>query len=203
VNPIVAAALIAGGASALVAVTGFLTTRSMTVRQLAAARQSRLWDKQAAIYADAVSAIRWQQDRRHHEFFALEHGGGRPPKEKPPVDWVELQGRLFAFASPEVLTALKAASDAGLLARGMCNQLYFLIRNAVDADRAFDRENDSTDEIERVIDETRQAVRDAGDRDDVLIDVIRADLQGERGRALAVLNPPSPQALSKITRHLG
>lgn len=104
---------------------------------------------------------------------------------------------------PEVLAALKAASDAGNLARSFCNQLRFLIRKAVDADRPFDRANDSTDEIERVINETRQAVRAANDRDDALIDVIRADLQGEHGRALAVLNPPSPQTPNKVTRDPG
>lgn len=184
-NPTIVAALIAGGATAVVAVASFLTTRSMTIRQLDAARQSRLWDKQAATYVDAITAIRWQRDRRWSEFDALKQGMLRSlPKQEPPVDWEELQGRLTAFASPEVRAALKAASDAGNLARSSRSRLHWLMREAVDADRDFDLENDGTAEIDHVIDETRQVVRAANDRDDALIEVIRADLQGNMGGRL-------------------
>lgn len=86
----------------------------MTIRQLAAARQSRLWDKQAATYVDAITAIRWRQVRRSRELSTVVNSGRPLAEEKPPVNWEELQGRLFAFASPEVLVALKAANDAGI-----------------------------------------------------------------------------------------
>jgi hypothetical protein len=126
----------------------------MTIRQLAAARQSRLWDKQAATYADAITAIRWRQARRSSELFTVVNSGRPLPEEKPPVNWEELQGRLFAFASPEVLVALKAAGDAGTLAEGFLLELGGQIRKAIDftvdsrlsealhGDYDFDREAD-------------------------------------------------------------
>ena len=174
----------------------------MTLRQLTAARQSRLWDKQAATYADAITAIQWQQARRRRELSAAVHTGRLMPEANPPVDWGELQGRLFAFASPEVLVALKAAGDAGNLAEGSCLELQDLTRKAVELrldsketyaelydEHNFHREIDSTDEIERLIGKAQRAVQSANDKDDALIDVIRADLQGHKGRALGLLSP--------------
>ena len=173
----------------------------MTLRQLAAARQSRLWDKQAATYADAITAIRWRQERRRRELFTVVNSGRPLPEENPPVDWGELQGRLFAFASPEVLVALKAAGDAGILAEGFLLELGGQIRKAIDftvdsrlsealhGDYDFDREADSSDEIEPLIAKAQRAIQSANDKDDALIDVIRADLQGDEGRALGLLSP--------------
>jgi hypothetical protein len=195
VNSTIVAALIAGGATAVVAVASFLTTRSMTLRQLAAARQSRLWDKQAATYADALTAIRWRQVRRRLELLTVVNRGRSLPEEKPPVNWEELQGRLFAFASPEVLVALKAAGDAGILAEGFLLELGGQIRKAIDfvvdsrlsealhGDYDFDPEADSSDEIKPLIAKAQRAIQSANDKDDALIDVIRADLQGDEGRA--------------------
>ena len=173
----------------------------MTIRQLAAARQSRLWDKQAATYADAITAIRWRQVRRSRELSTVVKNGRPLPEEKPPVNWEELQGRLFAFASPEVLVALKAANDAGILAEGFLLVLRImigkavglkvddLIRKADDPDSYLDRAYDSTDDIELKIGNAQRAIQSANDKDDALIDVIRADLQGDEGRALGLLSP--------------
>ncbi len=82
--------------------------------------------------------------------------------------------------------ALKTASDAGNRAEAFCLELYGLMREAIDfEDRNFGRAEDFTDKVERVIDGTWKAVQVANDRDDALIDAIRADLHGERGRACA------------------
>jgi hypothetical protein len=184
INPTIAAALVAVGGSGLIAIASFLTTRSMVVRQLVAARQSRPWDKQAAAYTDAITAIRWQQARRLRELLVIERGGSLLPEEKPPVDWGELQGRLFAFASPGVLVALKAASDAGIQAEGFRLEVSGLIRKADIMGEHWERETDTTDQIERVIVTARQAVQAANDKDDALIDVIRADLPVSTGGRL-------------------
>jgi hypothetical protein len=203
-NPYVEAALIGGGAAviaggwtALVAVAAGRTTRTVTrhtidastantIRALEAARSDRLWDKQAATYSDAITAIRWRQARRQRQFIAA--GRGRMlADEKPPVEWWELQGRLFAFASPAVLLAFKTASDAGIRADGSWLELDLLVHEADTLDAEFDPVADSTPEMDRVREAARQAVQAANDKDDALIQAIRDDLHNEGGSALAQL----------------
>lgn len=64
-----------------------------------------------------------------------------------------------------------------------------LIRKADDPDSYLDRAYDPTDDIEQKINNTQRAVQSANDKDDALIDGIRADLQGDEGRALGLLSP--------------
>lgn len=188
-DPTIAAALIGVGGATLVAITSFLTTRAITARQLADARQSRIWDKQAAAYTDAIAGVQWQTARRNRELAMIELTGSDPLDDAPsPVDWAELQGRLFAFASPRVLVALKAASDAGQEAKRITTHLFGLITFAVTPGEQWDRTTDSTDEIERAIEAADRAAQAANDKDDALIDAIRADLHGEKGRALSILS---------------
>src|SRR5260370_4622017 len=115
-DPTIPAAIIGVGGSVLVAVTSFLTTRAVTGRQLADARQSRIWDKQAATHTDAIAGVQWRTARRNRDLATIKLLGRQPPDSahgNSPVDWAELQGRLFAFASPQVLAAVRTAGDAG------------------------------------------------------------------------------------------
>lgn len=189
-DPTIAAAIIGIGGSVLVAVTSFLTTRAITGRQLADARQSRIWDKQAATYTDAIAGVQWRTARRNRDLATIKLLGRQPPDSahgNTPVDWAELQGRLFAFASPQVLAAVKTAGDAGQEAERLTTHLFGLITFAVSPSGQWNRSADSTDEIERAIGSADRAAQTANDRDDALIDTIRADLHGEKGRALSIL----------------
>jgi hypothetical protein len=190
-SPIIAAAFIGVGGSVLVAITSFLTTRAITARQLADAHRSRVWDKQAAAYTDAIVGVQWRQGQRNRQLAVIKMLGREPPgstQPASPVDWTELQGRLFAFASPQVLSALQAASEAGREAESRTTHLFGLITFAVEPGEQWNRETDSTDEIERAVEAADQAAQAANDKEDALIDAIRADLHGERGRALSVLS---------------
>lgn len=188
-NPTITAALIGVGGATLVAITSFLTTRAITARQLADAHQSRIWDKQAATYTDAITGVQWRTTRRNRDLAMIKLTGREPPGDtlSSPVDWTELQGRLFAFASPQVLAALQAAGKAGREAESRTTHLFGLITFAVEPGEQWNRATDSTDEIERAIEAADRAAQAANDMDDALIDAIRADLHGEKGRALSIL----------------
>jgi hypothetical protein len=186
-NSTIAAALIGVGGSVMVAIAGFWTTRSITLRQLGEAHISRIWDRQAAAYTDAITGVQSRQAKRNHDLFNVEQFGRPAPDQKPPVDWTELQGRLFAFASPDVLVALGTAGDAALKAEGLFAALEVLIRVADKAGDRWERSADTTDEIERLIGRAEQAVRVANGEDDALIDLIRESLHGKSDRALTKL----------------
>jgi hypothetical protein len=153
-----------------------------------------IWDKQAATYTDAIVAVQWRTTRRNKELAMIEMLGREPPGNTPssPVDWTELQGRLFAFASPEVLSALRAAGYAGEQAERLATHLFGLITFTVSPGEQWNRATDSTDEIERAIESADCAAQAANDMDDALIDAIRADLHGEKGRALKMLTQAGP-----------
>ena len=187
-NSTIAAALIGVGGSVMVAIAGFWTTRSITLRQLGEAHNSRIRDRQAAAYTDAITGVQSRQAKRNHDLFNVEQFGRPAPDENTPVDWTELQGRLFAFASPDVLVALRAAGDAGLKAEGLFAALEVLIRVADKVGDRWERSADTTDEIERLIGRAEQAVRVANGEDDALIDLIRESLHGTSDRALTKLS---------------
>ena len=85
VNPTIEAAWIAAGVGALgiagavtTAIVGFRSTRNATTKTvaagtastmatLAAAREERLWEKQAAAYEETIAALLHRQMKRQHE----------------------------------------------------------------------------------------------------------------------------------------
>lgn len=197
-NPTIAAALIGVGGSVLVAITGLLTTRAITARQFSEAHQGRIWDKQAATYIDAINGVRWRTAQRDRELTVIKFTGRQPASPDPadrPVDWTELQGRLFAFASPEVLIALRTAGDAGRVADDRITKLFGLITFAVPLGEQWNFISHSTDEIEQAIESADHAAQAASDLDDALIDAIRADLHGRNGRALKRLTPEAKRSI--------
>jgi hypothetical protein len=134
VNPSIEAAWIAGSSgflgvlvgvtgTAIVARIGFKSTRVATATavaggltsvrdQIEADRRTRLWEKQAAAYTEAIAGIRHRQKVRQ----GLMQGmitGTEPERPPVPVDWIQLEAQLIAYASPEVISALASAAAAG------------------------------------------------------------------------------------------
>jgi hypothetical protein len=103
--------------TAVVALSGHRTTVKTSKRGLDAAHRERMWDRQADAYVNAIAGIRHQQKIRESRMSTIRFD---PPAPAPasPVDWAELEPRLLAYASPSVIAALKAASDAGIKHRG-------------------------------------------------------------------------------------
>ena len=108
------------------------------------------------------------------------------------MDWNELQGRLFAYASPAVLVALKAASDAGLEARARYRDWQDMVAREVDTNLAGGpgRPVDvtATPAVLAAAQAVRPAVQAANAKDDALVEMIRADLHRRPGE------PPRPNA---------
>jgi hypothetical protein len=191
-NLVVEAALIGVGGSVIVAVVAFLSSFFTTRRQLGDAQRARVWDKQAAAYVDAVTAVRWQQERRQRQFRALARGtvlvaSDAVRAEQAPVDWSELGPRLFAFASPAVLKAMQAASYAGIEARSRYQKWEESVREARAMD--VDKEPHVMANLHSGHQAAKQALQAADDKDDALIEAIRVDLHGKAGAALDLLAP--------------
>ncbi len=186
-DPIIVASTIAAGSTGVVAIAGFfinwLTTKRTvsagtenTIRALEAARSDRIWDKKAATYTDAIAGLRHMQGVRSRQLTSTIVTEGPPPKlSDPPVNWADLEARILAFASPTVLEAFQAASDAGLKTR-------HLYREWDEARRPQSGVMRSPDELRQAL---RAAVQAADAKDDALIDAMRADLYGEAGRPAA------------------
>lgn len=124
-SPVIAAALIGVGGAVIVAVAGFLTTRTITIQTInaaaTAAREGRLWDKRAAAYESALIELAQRQARRER-FQRLQDAGDTAVAQKALADyfatrdtpaWAAAEGRLLAYSSNEVRDALEAARRAG------------------------------------------------------------------------------------------
>jgi hypothetical protein len=111
-----------------------------------------------------------------------------------PPDWSALEGRLQAFASEPVFTAVQASSTAHQAAMGTLNLGRALGRVKAADDAEEDRSADATtDKIEdsewdEVVTKVDKAWKAADAADDAVIELIRAELQG-RGRPLGDWHP--------------
>jgi hypothetical protein len=167
-NPQVEAAWIAGSSGLLgvlvgitgtvvVARIGFRSTTRSIGDQIEADRRSRIWEKQAATYADAVTAILHRQRSRRLTW------RGMMIKEDPdliaePVDWPVLEGRVAAFGSPTV----KAAFEKSGRANSEFTMKARLYRKAP--------------EDKQDLGPVQRTSKTASDLDDALIDLIRVEL---------------------------
>ena len=189
-NPLVEAAWIAligvgvgVGGTVTVARIGFTSTAKAIRKQIEAERDGRIWDKQAAAYTDAIAGIIHRQKIRQG-LWAFVLTMTEPPRPESPVDWRELQPRLLAYASPDVLDALSAAGTAGQ----KFEQLVGLLndyRQEVPPDAVAARPP-GTDRAA-----IEKALAEANRLDDVLIDQIRKELHA---RAEARRSQPVPLA---------
>ena len=88
-----------------------------TRRTIAHDRESRLWDRRAAVYVEALAAVSYRQARRNNatqtsppdEASQRALSGLAAPQD---FDWHGLDARLQAFASEPVYTAMQVSSTA-------------------------------------------------------------------------------------------
>lgn len=214
-NPSIEAAWIAGSSgflgvlvgvtgTAVVARLGFKSTRAATDAtvaggvasvqdQIEADRRTRIWEKQAAAYTDAFAGIRHRQKVRQ----VLMQGiitGTEPERPPVPVDWVQLEAQLLAYASPEVIEELKAAGTAGAKYESEVRLWHTYVEQArhvpvitlpVGSRPAAAREA------------AEKALAEANLLDDRLMDRIRAELHAGTDQVPAPpvpLAPPTPDA---------
>jgi hypothetical protein len=115
-NPTVLAAAIGVGGTVIVGVTGFWASVRNTSKTVLLARESRIWDKRAEVYADAISALQ--------SLLGVLYGFGplfsvrdyrimtRQDLEDLGGELDALETRLQAWASDSVLTEIKAHPEA-------------------------------------------------------------------------------------------
>jgi len=118
-DPTVAAAAIGVGGTVVVGVAGFWASVRNTEKTFAHARESRLWDRRAAVYVEALGAVNYRQARRLHEMqFVVKTEEQNIRRLEAylaaytPPDWYALGSRLLAFASEPVVTAVQVSSTA-------------------------------------------------------------------------------------------
>jgi AcrR family transcriptional regulator len=170
----VLAAAIGVGGTVIVGVAGFSATVLATGKTIRAARDSRVSDKRAEVYIDAIAAVHYRQIKRLHDaqIHLIDDETDRRVRAYLEAyaepDWYALESRLLAFGSRPVITAVQASSTAALLAAGF-PAMEVLGEGA--ADLALDIAG-------------RKALHDANNADNALIELIRAELQG-KGHPLA------------------
>ena len=117
-----------------------------------------MWDKRAEVYVDTLAAVHWRQAIRERDMRNCRLSDEEDQIEEVILgsykmpDPYELEGRMLAFASYPVRAAAKASDAAGLRAA-----------NAA-------------------ADSAQAARRAADDANDVLMELIRAELQGKARR---------------------
>jgi hypothetical protein len=152
-------------------VAGFGAAIWNTRRTIAHARESRVWDRRADVYVEALAAVHHRQIRREFETQTgpLDDQTRKRTQEYIAIyqqsDWHMLEGRLLAFASEPVITAVQASSAAH--------------RDAIEAFMSWQAAGASS-ETRKAVDKTRKAAEAA---DDAIVEQIRTELQG-RGQPL-------------------
>jgi len=185
-SPVIEAAWI--GAAAVIAsiTTGTISGRWATLRTLEAARQGRLWDKQAPAYEETIAALLHRQAQRSHKLYRyrVDDGGNIVesviPDYKPP-DLFDAQGRLAVYCSPAVKAAYEAADIANEKVSVLNRQWAALgdIQRATDpadpqvhANRA-----NMAKAIAEIRKRTKLALESADETDQKLIDLMRGEVQ--------------------------
>jgi hypothetical protein len=170
----VTAAAIGVAGTVIVGVAGFGAAIWTTRKTLAATREGRLWDQRAKVYVDEIAALHHRQTSREFQT------GFHLPDQRslddaanylqlhPTPDWIELEGRLFAFASQPVIKAVLASTAAH-------EQAMSVWRGLLDSNRMIAGYPQTHEPVVSL-----QAAQNA---DGAVIELIRAELQG-RGQPL-------------------
>lgn len=183
---LVEAAWITVSGTAVVGMAGFGAAIYAAHRSLANARAQKILAERTKAYVDAIAAVHYRQNKRDYEMRAAtlddetrQHAEAYLARYTEP-DAFELEARLIAFASPEVVTTMQKSSTAH--------------RDAVDAfaaDRAALRAHEDNgdpvpdDQVSQLLQWTMStgARQEADKADDAVIELIRTDLHG-RGQPL-------------------
>lgn len=162
-DPTVAAALIGVSGVVIVGVAGFGATIWTTRKTLQHARNDRLWDKRAEVYVDALAAVHYRNAKRERDMRTWPMSPDDDRQEEAFLatytapDWHQLEARLLAFASQPVISAAQASST--------------MHQRAMSAHRSHPGD-------EAAQERAQQARKAANGADDVLVELIRAGLQG-------------------------
>jgi hypothetical protein len=161
-NPAEMAAAIGVGGTVIVGVAGFSAAIWTTRKTIQDARDARMWDKRAELYVDVLAAVHFRQTKRERDMrtFRIDDDDDRHEAaylaNYTQPDFHQLEGRQMAFASHRVIEAVQASSTAHMYAMSA--------RKSRLDDAAKDR--------------AMEARKAADDADDVVVEVIRAELQG-------------------------
>jgi hypothetical protein len=116
-DPTVIAAAIGVGGTVIVAVAGFSTAVWTAKETISHARESRVWDRRADVYIEALAAVNYRQIKRGFE--TLTHPVDDQARQRMQAylagheqDWPGLEARLHVFASEPVFSAVQASSTA-------------------------------------------------------------------------------------------
>ena len=168
-NATVTAAAIGVSGTVIVGVAGFGAAIWNTRRTMAHDRESRIWDRRAEVYVEALAAVNYRQrrttahateDREYLEAYLARF-------QKP--DWPGLEARLQAIASEPVFTAMQASSVAHTLASSAIQRWVW---------------SESAEGFADAL-EKKKAAEAA---DDVVVELIRTEMQG-RSRPLGDWTP--------------
>jgi hypothetical protein len=110
-NPTVMAAAIGVGGTVLVGVAGFGAAIWNTRRTIAHARESRIWDRRADVYVEALAALHYRHVVARSRLVDEETEKAMLAGRQQP-EWPALEARLQAFASEPVFMAVEASSRA-------------------------------------------------------------------------------------------
>jgi hypothetical protein len=193
-DPTVTAAAVGVGGTVLVGVAGFGAAIWNTRRTIAHARESRVWDRRADVYVEALASMQYRQLSSRdmtlpdsidglHLHIALKQTKDLLAEYKPP-DLQGLEARVQAFASQPVLTAMQASNAAH--------------RAAIDAFKfKMEKPLPSPERVRAGVVEAWKAAMAA---DYAVVEAIRTELQG-RGLPLGDWQPepvtapgPAPEA---------
>jgi hypothetical protein len=181
VDPVVAAAFISVSGTAVVAVAGFGAAIYTGRRNLTSAREHGVWDERSKVYVDAISAVHYRQSRRDYEMRVAtldektrQRAEAYLARYKEP-DGFELEARLIAFASPEVVAAMQKSSTAHTEALNT-----FAAEQAAQRAQQARGEQVPDDQVSRLLQSTMSigARQEADKADDAVIGLIRTDLHG-------------------------
>ena len=193
---VITGALIGAGGAVAGALAAIIPTRATikaatenTVRTLNAARDDRIWEKRASAYEAALAAILGHANKRSRAMRedAME---SRPRlladyfASYESQSWAETEGRLLAYSSPAVESAFlqsRRAEQAAAVTWDRCHELLEQ-RDAFDdrpeSQRTAGHVIELSDQAEAALGRTVAAVEEALGRDDALIKLIRAELEG-------------------------
>jgi hypothetical protein len=167
------AALISGGWATAIAGIGFWfnrvslrSTERNALNTLDADHAAHLWDKRAEVYVDTLQALTVRRELRDmtvHKIFGRLKDQEEIPKladERQLPDWRDLEARLVAYASAEVLSVWQDANES--------DDIFF---SELDS---FNHPADGSSNPGR--EEVRDAADAAAEADIRLWDVVQADL---------------------------
>jgi hypothetical protein len=200
VDSAVEAALISGGVGVLgvagtvaVAIAAARSTRKATsktvdgatqdtIRALNAARDDRLWEKQAAAYEETLASLLYRLAKRHDVFNPY-----RMPEDAEqakqafaaydPPDWFGAQARLLAYCPEDIRKAFEASLQADSEVRARSSHWISLTEQARTADERGNLPATNTDSLEEAQEALMSAVQQADARDQELVKLIRDKLR--------------------------